>query len=174
MIISLYSPAPQCGKSTLANYLSREHGFLRLGFADTLKAMMEAFLTDCGYPKGHIDEMKKKPFDLFNGEKLRKGLQALGTEWGRGLNTNLWVEVMGKKLEIYKGRNIVIDDMRFKNEYDFLLSKGATLVMVLRSGVYNCETHASEGALDHEMFHFTHANYGSKKESCARFWEELN
>lgn len=177
MIVAMYSPAPVSGKTTLANFLCKEHGFLKLSFATPLKQMMGAFLDSCGFSKGEINYLlygdgKDEMFEPFNG-KFRIGLQTLGTEWGRGLNRNLWVWAMERKLHIYQERNIVIDDLRFLNEYQMLLGRGATIVHIMRPGVVSTETHESEGALDHEVFHLYHVNEDPIPESTEKLWRDL-
>jgi hypothetical protein len=177
MIIGLYSSAPRMGKTTLANYLSKNHGFLKLSFASALKAMMQTFLSECGYPRKEIKEImvkhKDEPFAMFDNQPFRKGLQTLGTEWGRSLSLDLWVHVMKNKLKIFEDRNIVIDDMRFPNEFNLLRDKGALLVKVERPGVYYNKIHSSEGALDDFPFHLIYVNSLSKVKSGRKFWEEV-
>jgi hypothetical protein len=78
--------------------------------------------------------------------------QSLGTEWGRDLILpNLWITIAKLKVRAHQamGRDIVIDDMRFINEYDTVLELGGEPVRVNRPGVERTTPpHPSEGALD--------------------------
>lgn len=85
--------------------------------------------------------------------------QSLGTEWGRDLvRPDLWIHIAKLKVRAYQfiggGRDIVIDDMRFINEYSAVVELGGTAVRVLRPGVYRTTPpHPSEGALDDLPMH---------------------
>lgn len=80
--------------------------------------------------------------------------QSLGTEWGRDLILpNLWITIVKLKVRAFQilngGRNIVIDDMRFINEYDTVLELRGIPVRINRPGVVRTTPpHPSEGALD--------------------------
>lgn len=47
MLIGLCSPAMGSGKSTVADYLVRHHGFSRVALATPLKMMTTALLSAC-------------------------------------------------------------------------------------------------------------------------------
>ena len=48
-LIALYAPAPQSGKSTVAEHLEARHGFETVKFAGPLKDMIRCLLFDhCG------------------------------------------------------------------------------------------------------------------------------
>lgn len=81
--------------------------------------------------------------------------QSLGTEWGRDLILpDLWITIAKLKVIAWQamGRDIVIDDMRFINEYDTVLELGGMPVRIRRPGVERTTPpHPSEGALDELM-----------------------
>jgi hypothetical protein len=72
-------------------------------------------------------------------------MQTLGTEWGRQMiGEDLWLRAMATHLDECASENdrIVISDVRFANEAEFIRSRG-TLWHLIRPG-YGLAGHASE------------------------------
>lgn len=128
------------GKDTAADYLVRYHGFERYSFADPLKAGIEVML-DWGSEHTHGD--LKDQVDPTYGFSPRHAMQTLGTDWARDcLREDLWLVVADKKLE--GKERVVIPDVRFDNEADFIRDKGGVIVHLHRSKIQKVEYHASE------------------------------
>lgn len=128
MIIGLCGYAG-AGKDALGQILVERHGFVRLAFADAVKA--EAI--EAGW----------------NGKKDAAGrrmLQEIGMA-RRAEAEDYWVVQAARQLRA--GRSTVITDVRFENEVDFLRCLQGTLVRVTRPGVGPVNDHVSETALDH-------------------------
>jgi hypothetical protein len=74
-IIGLWSPAPGCGKSTVAQHLYQRHGHIRLSFADPMKWMLVSMLQDAGYSYPEARripwEDKETPLDRLPGAPQR-------------------------------------------------------------------------------------------------------
>jgi len=73
----------------------------------------------------------------LKGEPLtyRALLQNLGTEVGRGYKETIWLDVMDFKIEKAQKRGVnlfVINDLRFKNEFDYLKNIGFKIIRVVR------------------------------------------
>lgn len=158
-IIGLYSDAPQSGKTTVAEYLSR-HDYQRISFAEPVKEMAALLLQNLGYAKSaalyrvHNDKSSYVP---EIGVTVRHLLQTLGTEFGRDcLHPEVWLISWKKRAEkvLAAGHNIVVDDCRFSNEAELLRHEGAQLWRIHRPGVVRTTTHASEGGLDNYAFDF--------------------
>jgi hypothetical protein len=158
MLIGLYSPAPGCGKSAIADHLVTYHGFTHLSFAEPLKAMISTLLTEFGYsPQDahHITHVAKSvPLpELADRLDARHLLRTLGTEWGRNcVHPELWLRCWTSRymrLQLQGIERVVVDDMRFLNEAALLDRFGAHLWKVTRPDVVSDTTHASEGGLDH-------------------------
>lgn len=159
-LIGIYSPAAGSGKTTLALGL-RGHGYVRLRFADPLKAMVGALLTHQGEHPDMIARMldgdlKETPAATLAGRTPRHSLRTLGTEWGRDcMHPDIWVNaaMMRAGEEIEAGRRVVFDDMRFENEAAAIKRAGGLLVRITRPGVRRqAGEHASEGGLDEWAF----------------------
>jgi len=118
------------GKTTIANILVEKYGFVRLSFAAKLKEVAAEIL---GRP---VDKSKDRLF-----------LQSLG-ELGRMFDTSMWIRHVWRELhKLPKDANVVIDDVRYLNEAEFLRDHGFVLVRLYGRG-YSLDpelaTHASE------------------------------
>lgn len=90
-------------------------------------------------------------------EALRPLLQAYGTEYRRGQNTNYWINKMAQSMEeaehdamrliLGSGVIFVITDVRFEDEAEFVLNRGGLLIRINRGGPSG-DPHASERRLD--------------------------
>jgi hypothetical protein len=159
MLIALYSPAPQCGKSTIADHLVTEHGFTRLSFAEPLKAMAGTLLGFFGYSPQDAFHMthaaKEAPLPEIDRRITSRQLQrTLGTEWGRDcIHTDIWLRCWASRyLRLCTqaaGTRVVVDDMRFLNEALLMQRFDALLWKVERPGVDISSTHRSDGDLNH-------------------------
>jgi cytidylate kinase len=91
-----------CGKTTIANYLVQKYNYKKFGFAD---------------------DLKKFAADIFDMRvKDRKLLQDFGTKM-KEIDKSIWIKRLDKKIKDIND-NIVIDDLRFKDEEVYLKSNG--------------------------------------------------
>lgn len=131
-ILATFGPQ-QAGKSTAAKAIASMPRWTRLSFADPLYTMMSALL---GEDARTLD--KGVPLPALCGKTLRQGLQLLGTEFGRNkLGKTIWLNAMSAAIErewACGAAGVVIDDLRFLNEYQFLRQRGATLIRIEREG----------------------------------------
>lgn len=104
--------------------------------------------------------------------KDRKFLQFIGTEWGRELDENLWLNLFKARVDQLRQRDadviIVCDDARYDNEAELIHSLGGFIVKietnrpsVALDGIPN---HASEDGLDPKYIDFTISNNGTLEE----------
>lgn len=162
-LIALYSPVPQSGKSTIAKRLRDAHGYAIVSFASPVKRTAEAFLRACGMDPEEsirrIYDAKDEAFELVSGlwTSGRRLLQTLGTEWGRRcVMDRLWIEIAlarAAKLPL-----VVIDDMRFANEFLAVKEAGGICVEIIRPGYPAPAVHASHesnGGLEGWQFDYT-------------------
>ncbi len=158
-LIALYSSAPQSGKSEVAKVL-QGCGFTTLKFASALKMMLRELLRHAGYGESQIEafldgDQKDTPIPELGRRTPRYLMQTLGTEWGRALvDPDLWTKLAVLRITstLAGGHGVVVDDMRFPNEYSTLKSLGAKMVRVIRPGVVAKTDHPSEGKLDGHWF----------------------
>jgi len=152
-IIGLYSPAPQSGKTTVAEALVK-HGYTRVSFAAPLKRVAITLLQELGYEKQVAMEMVYIDKEAYVPEikaSVRHILQTLGTEYGRQcLHPDVWIMCMEKRLASLRqeGKFAVIDDCRFLNEAALIRQLGGEMWRVDRPDAVRTFDHASEGSLD--------------------------
>jgi hypothetical protein len=177
-LVGLYSPYPGAGKSTVADMLVREHGFVRVKMADGLKAMLRSLLAYQNLPLCKIDEMiegglKHQQSAFLFSKSPRYAMQTLGTEWGRDcMGEDFWVEVADAKVRAFlrDGKNVVIDDIRFENEYDYVRRYAGIMARIERPRLDDArpkrtllqrlfaKDHSSEGNLEKKEFDFSFVN----------------
>lgn len=92
------------GKTTLADRLVEEHGYVRASFAAPLKRLAQEMGIDL---------------------RDRAALQAFG-HGIRQIDPDFWIRAF--ILEYEEEPRLVIDDMRYENEYEFILGNNGTTV----------------------------------------------
>ncbi len=170
-LIALYSDAAGSGKSEVALAL-RQHGWANEKFAGPLKNMARGLLSSMGFNFETVERMiegdlKETVIPGFKTVTPRQIMQTLGTDWGReAIDQDLWTKVAAAKIEGLrdKGIDVVIDDLRFPNEYDLIASLGGTLVRVVRPDPSREAGGAYEGKLNGHLFHHIIHNTGTLRE----------
>jgi hypothetical protein len=173
-LIALYSPAPGCGKTAIANFLCEQRGFTRISFADPMRAMVATLLEECGYTVYAAEKLlrhdKEAKTRLPYTPSVRHLLQTVGTEWGRACIgplfwSGLW-KVRAREL-LDAGEDVVCDDLRFPEELDAVLELGGEAWRIERPGYEATpdeDGHASDGALEdyHQIWHQRIKNDGTE------------
>jgi len=139
------------GKDTAANRLVDKHGFVRVSWADALK---EACRLIFHFNNEQLYGNLKEKVDPRWGRTPRWILQTFGTEACRdNIDTDIWVKSAWLRIEaIWKDnpqQGIVVPDVRFVNEANFIKEKGGVLWRVDRE-IPDDENsnHPSETSLD--------------------------
>jgi hypothetical protein len=154
------------GKDSAADALVERAGFVKIAFADSLRACAVALdpivghqvveeeyepgrfgpvVTPIRYTEaidrhGYIEAKARYP-------ELRRTLQRLGTEVGREIiGPDVWVDATFNLLG--ESGDVAIADMRFPNEAKAVKARGGIAVRVDRPGVGPANDHPSEMALD--------------------------
>lgn len=147
------------GKDTLADYLVREHGYVKYRFADPLKKLLnerfgwtpemwenrdwkEAKCSSCG---------RDGNFERFS---PRSWAQWLGTEVGRVIGgKDVWVDAMWRQYEReHAGRPMVVCDARFDNEAHSFWLRGGEVLHIRRPGAPRVAAHSSEDGISEEFW----------------------
>lgn len=131
MLIGLAGRAGS-GKSHAALALVRQAGFVRLRFAEPLKAA----LRELGLTEAELDGADKEtPSPRLCGRTPRFAMQTLGTEWGREtIGRSLWVDAWARRVdaELAAGASVVVDDVRFADEVESIRARGGRVFWVDR------------------------------------------
>lgn len=105
-IIGITGPAGS-GKSTLANEFSSILHIPSFSFSTPIKKMLKQIGVEKGDPR------------------FRHHAQTLGTEWGRKLiSEGIWISLLESRLSRIAVPAVVIDDVRFENEAEFVRRHG--------------------------------------------------
>jgi hypothetical protein len=133
MIIGLSGLAGS-GKDAVADELVAHCGFFKLAVAD---AMKEACARWFGWTEEQLwgpSHLRNEPDPAWGGLTPRHALQTLGTEWGRGLHPDIWVEQVLRITRGCRGSRFVIPDVRFTNECEAIRNEGGKVVRIVRAG----------------------------------------
>ena len=162
------------GKTTLSNLLlERLPGYERVAFGDCLK---EETAETFGFPlEWAYSERGKAQTVEFERERIpyemtvRELLQWYGTDVCRAADPDYWIKAMADR--IGDKTNVIIDDVRFPDEAEFVEARGGFLV---RLGEYPGwkpgphANHASETALDSYRFPLMiRPDYGKLEQQAA-------
>ena len=154
------------GKSELVRVL-RFEGFLELNFSTKLKEAV-ALIFDVSLDRLY-SRVGKETVDERWGLSPRFMLQRLGTEVGRNLHPDVWIYHVAKTCTAFKENlKYVIGDVRFENEYKFVLSIGGVMWRIERPNSQEIEpnesNHVSETEVELLPHHAFIANSGTLEE----------
>ena len=139
------------GKSFAAKYIANTYGFQVRSFADKLKEL-SGILFPLNYDQLYGLE-KENPFKdyMWNPREFMIKFGAFMRYWDK----DYWLKILDIKTNSY---NIVIDDVRYLNEYEHLKTYGAKLIRIERYAKYNpyteCLNDPSENELDTKEFDY--------------------
>uniref|UniRef100_A0A6C0KSR2 Deoxynucleoside monophosphate kinase n=1 Tax=viral metagenome TaxID=1070528 RepID=A0A6C0KSR2_9ZZZZ len=139
-----------CGKTTAANILQKDFGFLEFSFASPLKDF--ALSIGFNFEDVYGSQEEKTNVNINFGISGRQFMQKFGTDIMRANSgflfnnkiDNIWVKAMEIKISSAKNKNIVVSDGRFVDEIESLKKFGAIVVRLKRSNSPYTSCHSSE------------------------------
>ena len=154
----------RAGKDTIAKRLVARWGYTRIGLADALKAEVRvrfrhfllayaAAVEGVGAADVEGEEATLNWLLETKDSVIRALLQEYGTEVRRAEDPDYWIKAWERRalpaLTAETNPRLVVPDVRFRNEADFMASypRGGVVVQVTRPGFVG-DTHASERDLD--------------------------
>lgn len=174
------------GKDTMANYMCEKFGFVNYGFADPIKDVGRILFD---FTDEQLDGCFKEVEDKFWGIAPRDFFQKFGTDIAQfefpkyfpGLfrkhdSRAIWVRIFdfwySKKLRENPNLKVVISDLRFKHEYEYLKKMDAYFIRIKshRNMGENFASHISETELDDIEFNNEVENNGTIEE----FYEKID
>lgn len=155
---------PKSGKDTLANSLIATHPVFKkekfvYTIIDIVAILLNVYKINLTHRELFEDRDWKETHKVTFGDKtytIRKLLQLIGTECFRDIiSPDIWVSTLDTRIMATESREpIIITDLRFPNEYEYIRSKGGLVVFVdnpmarnetLSSDVF---THRSESYIE--------------------------
>lgn len=171
------------GKDTSADHLVKNHGFIKMSFADPLK---EAVGILFGFSDEQLYGNSKEEIDPTWGITPRLVFQWFGTEIFRteisailpNIKNNFWVEAFKVRyLNLIKNNpnmKIVVADVRFQNEIDIIHKLGGTIIKIDRVSVKSDDNHASENIDSLNEYNTLIENNGTIEELYKKLDEFIN
>ena len=147
------------GKDAAADHLCSQFGFVRAAFADGIRLMLEPLFVEAGVDYAHLYEpaLKNRPIPEFYGKTARELMQTQG-DWGRDKHPDWWVMLMARTHGLHSLQGsppstpvhdrIVITDVRFPNEAEWLARNYGLLYRMVRSSARPVRAHVSESHID--------------------------
>ncbi len=155
------------GKDTVAHHLANHLQLISYAFAEPLKqALAYMFHLTTAQLEG---SEKEEPLRWL-GKSPRELMQLLGTEWGRDLiHPQIWLLLaelnLQRRAEIDQHmKGVVIRDVRFDNEADWVRSKGGVIFHISRRGMRPANGHTSESGVRHYTGDYVIENNGTLDE----------
>lgn len=141
------------GKDTFAQPLI-QNGFTRFAFADPVKEVARVMF---GVP---VDADPSDPAPYFPSVDARYIWQKVGTEASRDVfHQRVWIHNLHQRVLDSGKKRIVITDVRFDDEAEWIRSQGGVLVHVFRIAAENSgDTHRSENGVSTEFITHSVAN----------------
>jgi hypothetical protein len=149
MIVGL-SGKKGSGKSTGARYMSEQHGYCVKAVATVLKevsCLVFNFTKDQCY-----NPSMKEVIDPRWGVTPRKVMQVIGCELFRNSlmdalpdlkmeESTIWLTLLSREVKqlLKEGKNVVIEDIRFNDEAEFVHSLGGMIIQIDRNLGKNIE-----------------------------------
>lgn len=142
------------GKDTLGTYIIEKYHFQRIAFGDPVKEICKILF---GFTQNQLHGRGKEDITQY-GLKPREAFQCIGTDFGRELihdifidnksilnieRGNLWIEIFNRECEKKTG-NVVITDVRFRNEADAIRKKGGIIILINSDFCNSIDNHKSE------------------------------
>lgn len=154
----------RAGKDTVAEMLADLVGAKRVAFADPIRQFCrETFDFSEEQVAGSRKEAPDPRYTREDGKPLtpRHAMQQLGTEFGRAMHPNIWIELGLRKAAAIDGP-VVITDVRFQNEAQAVRDAGGMIWRVTRPGASSAPAlHPSEAEQDKIVADLTLDNSGS-------------
>ncbi len=155
------------GKDTLAEYLVANHGYKRVAFADSIREVV-SHLTGLTVAELTDGPLKEEPIEWMGGKSPRQLMQTLGTEWGREMvDPNLWLNIAANRIREARRQGfagVVIPDVRFDNEAEFVRERLGSVVRVVRPGAAAVSAHESEQGVSENLVDSTVINDGTRRD----------
>lgn len=165
----------ESGKDAFADHMVNEFGYVKVGFADKvceLALKLNPIIWKLPFPQRLKTIVDKKGWTKAKRiRQVRKYLQWLGSEVGREVfGEDIWINTLKPTIAelLSKGTSVIITNVRFENEAQYIEELGGNIVLVTRPGVGPVNSHRSDKgeAFDYAIFRVDN----NKTEEDLRAW----
>lgn len=142
-------------------------------------------LKNMGYTTHQIGTIKNMFFEVFkeyifswndNSVDLnvspRRIFQLTGTNWMRELDSDIWVNRVDERITKCKYPKVVMNDLRFDNEAEYVHNKGGKIILVESKRDYSVAEHISELGISPDYISYV-INNDTSFESLYRQIDEI-
>lgn len=158
MIVGLCGRAG-AGKDTVAGVLVDRFGFSSYSLAAEVKSCLidlDPFIPIDNRPVRLSELLLDSSLEVLKRSypEVRRLLQVLGTEVVRARVESFWVDRIEDRLLVERPKRVVITDVRFKNEVEWVRYLGGMVFCVERDGVHDQHAgvkHSSELGFDNKF-----------------------
>lgn len=145
------------GKDTAADYIVNKYEYSKKSFGGPLKKGIQEWFQ---FTDEQLTTELKDQIDPNWGISPRKAFQIIGTDVVRKLFPSLLLPDIGDKFwvktfNIWYNKNydqhlgkVVLSDVRFQNEVDFIKKNGGIVIKLTRPCLNNKDNHTSESLID--------------------------
>jgi hypothetical protein len=146
------------GKDEVGKYLRSFYGMHRVAFADHIKKVCAAMF------RLTADEMEDKEYiHPYWQLTIREMYQKVGVSFRETFGKDVWIKAANLvEMDKYHG-HVVVTDVRFQNEFDFIREHGGHLVKICRK-TGSVDSHISEHDLDNAKWDSVIENNGTLDE----------
>jgi hypothetical protein len=131
------------GKDLFTKYIIENNPdlFIKYSFADPMRDIAKIF----GFTQEQLlDPVLKEQTDAFWNITPRRFLQILGTDMFRDVwRKDVWIECARKFILDHPHQHVIIPDVRFQNEFEFIQANGGIVVQIVRDNAPT-SVHVSE------------------------------
>lgn len=151
----------QSGKDSVADALQKELDYsIRYAMADPIKAaMFGMFGLETLSERTNLMQAKEDVIPWL-GQSPRALMQSIGVQLREDLSSDIWIKFLSKFCadfieleEVFEDNNrdhplyVIIPDIRFNNEAEYIKSEGGIVIHVIKSDVPNIRQHVSEAGI---------------------------
>jgi hypothetical protein len=179
-MIGIVAPK-QSGKDTSADYLVQKYNYEKQSFANPLKQCCKAMFS---LSDAQLNDpiLKETPDDRWFGATPRTILQFVGTNLFRNqlneimpnINKDVHIYAFKNWYENNKNKKIVIADVRFLNEAEFVKQNNGILIKINRNTKQPTDNHQSEIELQSIKCDYIIDNNGTLEELYCKIDEIIN
>lgn len=142
-----FTGLPGSGKDTFARYLALFSGKNRVTTEKFAKPLKEAVASLCNVSLDDLEDREFKETPLPCGKSPRQIMQLMGTEFVRNvLGENFFVQALAESVKDSSARVILITDVRFQNEADWIHSVGGKVFQIVRPDT-QASSHVSDAGI---------------------------